>query len=61
MKPSKFYQYKRTYIDRTSPVVIFWKYFYRYKFLSTYTTKLQTAFNAYFYGYDDSILFLMAT
>ncbi|MFQ6666195.1 hypothetical protein Gotur_032640 [Gossypium turneri] len=61
MKPSEFYRYKRTYTDRTSPMVIFWKDFYRYKFLSTDTTKLQTTFNAYFYGYNDSILFLTAT
>ncbi|MFQ6656654.1 hypothetical protein Gotur_026665 [Gossypium turneri] len=28
MKPSEFYRYKRTYTDRTSPTVIFWKDFY---------------------------------
>ncbi|MFQ6634290.1 hypothetical protein Gotur_010476 [Gossypium turneri] len=61
MKRSEFYRYKRTCIDRTSPTVIFWKDFYRYKFHSTDTTKLQTAFNTCFYGRNDSILFLMAT
>ncbi|MBA0811036.1 hypothetical protein Gohar_002971, partial [Gossypium harknessii] len=51
----------KTYTDRTSPTVIFWKDFYRYKFPSTDTTKLQFAFNAGFYSCNDSILFLMAT
>ncbi|MBA0843349.1 hypothetical protein Goarm_000546, partial [Gossypium armourianum] len=55
------YRYKRTYIDRTSLTVIFWKDFYLYKFHSTDTTKLQTAFNANFYSCNDSILFIMAT
>ncbi|MFQ6645556.1 hypothetical protein Gotur_018837 [Gossypium turneri] len=50
MKPLEFYRYNRTYIDRMSPTVIFWKDFYRYKFPSIDTTKLQTAFNACFYG-----------
>ncbi|MBA0828613.1 hypothetical protein Goarm_013267, partial [Gossypium armourianum] len=44
-----------------SPTVIFWKDFYQYKSRSTNTTKLQTAFNASFYGCNDSILFLTAT
>ncbi|MFQ6645211.1 hypothetical protein Gotur_020195, partial [Gossypium turneri] len=58
MKPSKFYQYKRTYTYRTSPTVIFWKDFHQYKFPST--TKLQTVFNVCFYGCNDSIFFLTA-
>ncbi|MFQ6670328.1 hypothetical protein Gotur_035299, partial [Gossypium turneri] len=61
MKPLHFYIYKRTYTDRTSPTVIFWKDFYRYKFISTDTTKLQTTFNTCFYGCNNSILFLTAT
>ncbi|MBA0810747.1 hypothetical protein Gohar_002707 [Gossypium harknessii] len=44
-----------------SPTVIFWKDFYRYKSLSTSTTKLHTAFNVGFYGYNDSNLFLKVT
>ncbi|MBA0841544.1 hypothetical protein Goarm_004031 [Gossypium armourianum] len=44
-----------------SPTVIFWKDFYRYKFPSINTRKLQIAFNAGFYSYNNSILFLMAT
>ncbi|MBA0840711.1 hypothetical protein Goarm_003271, partial [Gossypium armourianum] len=61
----------RTSIDRThfsvqgsfglGSVPIPWfdllKDFYRYKSPSTDITKLQTAFNASFYGYNDSILF----
>ncbi|MBA0795949.1 hypothetical protein Gohar_006768 [Gossypium harknessii] len=44
-----------------SPMVIFWIDFYRYKFPSIDTTKLQTTFNASFYGCNDSNLFLTAT
>ncbi|MBA0811123.1 hypothetical protein Gohar_003054 [Gossypium harknessii] len=44
-----------------SPMAIFWKDFYRYKFPSIDTIKLQTTFNVSFYGYNDSILFLTAT
>ncbi|MBA0795948.1 hypothetical protein Gohar_006767 [Gossypium harknessii] len=44
-----------------SPMVIFWKDFYRYKILSTGTTKLQSVFNIGFYDCNDSNLFLTAT
>ncbi|MFQ6643107.1 hypothetical protein Gotur_018611 [Gossypium turneri] len=40
MKTLEFYLYRRTSIDRTSPTIIFWKDFYRYKIPSTNTTKL---------------------
>ncbi|MFQ6622041.1 hypothetical protein Gotur_001467, partial [Gossypium turneri] len=61
MEPLKFYRYKRTYTNRTSPTIIFWKDFNRYKLPFTDTTKLHIAFNACFYGCNDSILFLTAT
>ncbi|MBA0856830.1 hypothetical protein Goshw_003721, partial [Gossypium schwendimanii] len=49
-----FYRY-------TGPIHRYKKDFYRYKFPSTDTTKLQTTFNANFYSCNDSILFLTAT
>ncbi|MFQ6663022.1 hypothetical protein Gotur_030683 [Gossypium turneri] len=42
-------------------MIIFWKDFNRYKIPSTSTTKLQTAFNVGFYGYNNSNLFLKTT